>query len=271
MTIHCWAKPRTQHGVTMWRLLGLLGFGLLLVGCGGGGGDDGGDNATPQPPGTMPEVPSLDPRVFPPSSAPFGKGYGEWSAEWWQWMFSIPVSANPLLDETGEKCVTAQRGAVWFLAGIANESAGSHARLLHTRMDGAFRPRLTCRIRQRRSHPPLTVEALRDRAKSLVDAATELLVELDGIPIRNLDLFRFTSSMFSFTLPEDNEFLMVTNRTGAPGTYFPGVADGFYMMLRRLPVGKHTLHIRGRISDIGLQQDVMYQLTVEPLVLPEEL
>src|SRR2546428_8494654 len=59
-----------------------------------------------------------DPRVFPPASLPFGKGYGEWSAEWWQWAFSMPASENPLLDETGEKCLTAQRGPAWFLAGV---------------------------------------------------------------------------------------------------------------------------------------------------------
>src|SRR5262252_70207 len=63
-----------------------------------------------------------DPRVFPPSSAPFGKFYGEWGAEWWQWVLSIPVSDNPFLDETGEKCVVGQRGPVWFLTGVLNIS-----------------------------------------------------------------------------------------------------------------------------------------------------
>ena len=32
----------------------------------------------------------IDPRVFPPSSTPFGMFYGEWAAEWWQWNFTIP-------------------------------------------------------------------------------------------------------------------------------------------------------------------------------------
>ena len=26
----------------------------------------------------------IDPRVFPPSSTPFGMFYREWAAEWWQ-------------------------------------------------------------------------------------------------------------------------------------------------------------------------------------------
>ena len=39
------------------------------------------------------------------------------SAEWWQWVLSIPASDNPLLDNTGARCVVGQRGATWFLAG----------------------------------------------------------------------------------------------------------------------------------------------------------
>ncbi len=45
-----------------------------------------------------------DPRVFPPSSTPFGMFYGEWTAEWSQWNLAIPASEHPLLDMTGEKC-----------------------------------------------------------------------------------------------------------------------------------------------------------------------
>src|SRR5262245_17996110 len=64
----------------------------------------------------------IDPRVFPPSSAPFGMFYGEWATEWWQWNLTIPVSDNLLLDMTGEKCAVGQRGPVWFLAGVLNRS-----------------------------------------------------------------------------------------------------------------------------------------------------
>jgi len=60
-----------------------------------------------------------DPRVFPPSSTPFGKFYGEWSAEWWQWTGSIPASENLHFDETGEKCAVGQRGPVWFLGAFS--------------------------------------------------------------------------------------------------------------------------------------------------------
>src|SRR5215472_7436667 len=39
------------------------------------------------------------------------------SVEWWQWVYSIPVSDNPLADATGAHCMVGQRGEVWFLVG----------------------------------------------------------------------------------------------------------------------------------------------------------
>src|SRR5262245_20854043 len=59
-----------------------------------------------------------DPPVFfAPTTTPFGKKLREWSAEWWQFVLSIPASENPLLDDTGQKCAVGQRGPVWFLVG----------------------------------------------------------------------------------------------------------------------------------------------------------
>src|SRR4029079_2045176 len=39
------------------------------------------------------------------------------SAEWWQFVSSIPVAENPGFDPTGEKCFMGQRGSTWFLIG----------------------------------------------------------------------------------------------------------------------------------------------------------
>ena len=37
----------------------------------------------------------------PPESLPGGLSYQQWSAEWWQWAWSIPLSMNPFFDATG--------------------------------------------------------------------------------------------------------------------------------------------------------------------------
>jgi hypothetical protein len=63
-----------------------------------------------------------NPRVFPPHANPYGNTYGEWSARWWQWTFSIPAATNPLLDDSGAHCAEGQSGQVWFLPGSFGET-----------------------------------------------------------------------------------------------------------------------------------------------------
>src|SRR5947207_2234166 len=54
---------------------------------------------------------------FPPHSRPFDRSFPQWSAEWWQYVYSIPMPDNPVLDNTGTNCALAQHGPVWFLFG----------------------------------------------------------------------------------------------------------------------------------------------------------
>src|SRR5712692_10123766 len=54
-------------------------------------------------------------QVLSPASPVLGLTYGQWTDEWWQWCFSLPVSHHPLFDTAD---VTAgQRVKVWFLGG----------------------------------------------------------------------------------------------------------------------------------------------------------
>jgi hypothetical protein len=39
-----------------------------------------------------------NPGVIPPQSKAHGMTYGEWSAKWWQWAYSLPVDQNPFFD-----------------------------------------------------------------------------------------------------------------------------------------------------------------------------
>src|SRR3989442_8315950 len=67
-----------------------------------------------------------NPGVIPPNAKAFGMTYGEWSAKWWQWAFSLPVDQNPFFDEGGTCSNGAngqpEPGPVWFLTGVINVS-----------------------------------------------------------------------------------------------------------------------------------------------------
>jgi hypothetical protein len=38
---------------------------------------------------------AADNGIYRPTSKPFGLSYDEWSAKWWQWVYSIPLETNP--------------------------------------------------------------------------------------------------------------------------------------------------------------------------------
>ena len=58
-----------------------------------------------------------NPRVIPPHAHPFGKSYGEWSAEWWKWQLKLPAAGHPAFSTDGANCDAGQSGKVWFLTG----------------------------------------------------------------------------------------------------------------------------------------------------------
>jgi hypothetical protein len=220
------------------------------------------------------------PGIFPPDSKPFGKKYKEWSAEWWQFVLSIPSSENPTLDETGEKCVVGQHGPVWFLGGEFNET-GISVRNNCSIPEGkalffavlnvlSFNSPNVCG----QGPENASVDELRAGAADIVDDAISLAgavsVEVDGKPVQKLqERFRIKSIVFEIVLPEDN--VLDAPCTGAGlgnvpvGIYSPSVDDGFYVMLKPLDVGKHTLHMRGQFPDFTF--DVTYNLTVVPVLI----
>ena len=57
----------------------------------------------------------LTSKVIAPDFVIAGRTYGEWTAAWWQWAPSIPVSSHPLFDKGS--CTTGQTGEVFFLGG----------------------------------------------------------------------------------------------------------------------------------------------------------
>jgi hypothetical protein len=200
---------------------------------------------------------------FPPGSRPFDRSFPEWSAEWWQYVFSIPVRNNPLPDETGKNCAVGQHGPVWFLVGSFSSTPVMR----------------TCSIPQDRAlfFPIInisdistgeTADELRAQIAPFIDAVDKLSVEVDGEAIEGLRDFRVKSVPFSIALPPDN-LLGIDIKESPHGIYSPVVDDGFYVMLKPLSVGQHTIHIFGHKQSTAsspgeFSQDITYVvITVE--------
>jgi hypothetical protein len=197
--------------------------------------------------------------VFPPDSKPYGLTYGEWTAKWWQWAFSMPEAVNPMIDDTGMNCANNQTGPVWFLSGT---SGGAVTRACTIPSDkGILVPIINVEC-DYATDPSLRTEAdLRACAKADQDTVIGKEVTVDGHSVGNLDNYRFQSPLFNLTFPENNIVGVAPQTTEA-------ISDGFWVLLEPLSPGMHDIHFKGLLGDptatgtTNFALDVRYLLTV---------
>jgi len=199
--------------------------------------------------------------IAPPESLPGGLSYQQWSAKWWQWAWHIPISINPILDTTGVDCAVQQtkNGPVWFLAGTSNSEVTRQCAIPASRM--IFFPIINygndypCPDPQFEPGPKQSLEQFLtigyypyEGARQTIDRVTALSASLDGVPVSNQDLllppenskYRATSPIFRFN--GDPSWQPYDPCCG-PKSH--GVADGYWIMLKPLSVGAHTLIFSG--------------------------
>jgi hypothetical protein len=86
----------------------------------------------------------------------------------------------------------------------------------------------------------------------------DLEASIDGVEVRNLDKYIFTSPIYQFTVPEDNIL-------GAPaGATGESIGYGAYLLIAPLSRGKHTIHTHGTYPDFDFTADRVFDLTVTP-------
>jgi len=201
--------------------------------------------------------------VFSPDAAPYGKSYGEWSAQHWQWLLSIPASTNPANDFTGANGAVGQSGNVWFLAGsFCPEPQATCSDFTVTRNlsvpagTALFFPLLDSECSTVEGNGSTDAE-LRSCASGFMDLGTGLSCDIDGVSITDLNSYRVQSPFFAFgPLPAGNIL-------GVPaGSTSPSVSDGVFLMVKPLDAGSHTIHFTGAIPTFGFGMHITYNLTV---------
>jgi hypothetical protein len=193
--------------------------------------------------------------VLAPGSTYAGKTVGEWSAQWWKYLLSVPADQNPALDPTGVNGNVGQQGPVFFLVGTFD--GASVNRNITVTADKAFLFPLFNSVNISDPSNPETEEQLRLLVTQQIDAVTGLNASIDGVDISEPELFahREPSPAFSVTLPDGNIF-------GAPsGVYAPGVSDGYWLLVEPLALGTHTISFGG-VSGNGSSQNNSYTISV---------
>jgi hypothetical protein len=108
-------------------------------------------------------------------------------------------------------------------------------------------------------HHVKTESELRTCAKADQDKVTSATITVDGGQVKP---YRLQSPLFTVTLPENNALGFKPQTT-------PALADGYWAILKPLPVGSHTIHASGSLVDFtttgttNFASDVIYHITIK--------
>ena len=210
-----------------------------------------------------------NPSVVPIDGTVNNLGYGEWSAKWWQWAFSLPIDNHPLYD-TGPVSA-GQTGNVWFLGGsfVSSENQSGQVVSIANRT-------ITIPENKYLFFPILNSEAsslegngdddasLRAIVKQYQDSAQNMTAEIDGVSIMNVSDYRAASPLSVYgPLPDNN----IIESFGIPDTVGKSSlfdADGVFLMAKPLSFGQHTIHFSGDIPAFNFLLDTTYTINVVP-------
>jgi len=188
------------------------------------------------------------------------------SAEWWQWVMSIPPASNPLFDTTGDSCMVGQHGSTWFLAGswvgpVTRDCDIPQGATIFFPVINEINFDTPNQCGQGAALPSSFYRSI---SAAFIAGAANLSATLDGKPVG--PMHHTVSPVFEIALPDDNIFGGACTPDLTGGIYSPAVDEGFYVRLNPLSLGAHTLLIHAENPGQGFALDVTYNLNVVPVV-----
>lgn len=182
----------------------------------------------------------------------------EYANIWWQWTYTMPKHLSPVRDRTGENCHQGQNGDVWFLTGGYGSSKISRT---CTIPEGKY---IFFPVINMVYYPSLggtpSCESVKKGASLNNDELLNITIQLDLLTAENPSHYRLAS-------PECFDLLgLIPKEFGAPKVY-PSASDGYWVMLKPLKKGEHTLKFSAQYDrDEGgfskMVQDIQYRIIV---------
>jgi len=214
---------------------------------------------------------NAQPETFLPGSEPYGISYGEWSAKWWTWYSSFPKSTSPAFDMTGDRCSFGQNASspVWYLVGTTGADATRSCTvpegksILISPINSQF-----VYAEERSPGTVTTPESVLQEAKNDIDKVTSKTLTVDKVEVPDLESYRVQSPLYALIVPEHDNVVNVVYSMTQEGTT-QGRSDGYFVMLKPLPVGNHEIKSFGAIYDFtsgspfNFVSDVTYKITVK--------
>lgn len=202
-------------------------------------------------------------KVFPPTAHPYGKSYEEWTVDWMQEFMTFNCDENPWLNPANG-VLFYENGPVYFVAGLSTPGASANITVPHGKAilfplvnlindypcpDPSFEPA-----------PGQTLAAfLTEGAINFLPPVTNMAVTVDGDAVSNLANYQFITDMFTFTGDPSLSGCFDGCITGSPQY---GVTNGYYVMLKPLSKGTHTVHYHMEVVAWGAVQDGTFNITI---------
>lgn len=204
--------------------------------------------------------------IVEPGRTLFGKSYNRLAGSWGNWLQKEPPGTNPAFDPDGRFCDLNQKGRIWYLAGtfggVADrfcEVPAGKGILFPIIANVSFAPDFL-------NEPPCEVLAGEvDQVRCDVTDDTPfapnvgLEATLDGEPVADLFGYRVQSPPGGFTFRLGPLFAAFGL---PPGDRFPAVVDGYWILLKPLPRGLHSVSFSADfdldgIPDSGANYDLL--------------
>jgi hypothetical protein len=197
----------------------------------------------------------------------YGRTYGEWSAQWWQWAHAFPAATNPLLQEGPVDCSRGQSGPVWFLAGTLGGEADRTCAIPHGK--ALLFPLVNADFVNVPGDCGRAEGCTEAEKRHLLEAhlnqACQLASTLDGVPtVFSHITVRTQSPIFRVAIGDDDVFGLPAGTVDEAA-----VADGFWVLLPPLSTGEHVLRFQGSLCAAETREpfltvEVIYHLTIAP-------
>lgn len=210
-------------------------------------------------------------RAFPPTAHPYGKSITDWTADWWRHMYSFGPDDYPILLSDADGPGVSQAGLnttgpVIFLAGSFGQTVTRtitvpHGKALLFPLINFFNDYPCPEEFNFEPAPGQSLEEflLSPAVPVFENMISNLSVTLDGNSLNNLTNYRHTTGLFKFT---GNPELTALDPC-VTGTEQDAVSDGYWIMLKPLGYGQHTLNFHSEIPDWGFVVDVTFNITVQ--------
>lgn len=187
----------------------------------------------------------------------------DWVARWWQWAYGAPEGVSPLYDDVGTMAAVGQSGPVWFLCGAYNDTGSVSRTVVVPEGVYLFFPIVAAQLDNADpGYAPLTLDGLYASVKEFADAVDVpgLTCSVDNVAILDLAKRRVVSTPFKYVAVPGSTPDVLYN--AAPNdVVYPSVSDGYWVMLKPLPLGTHTISWSGTSG--ATSQSVVYTVKVQ--------